>query len=92
MNINDNRPSNGLNYGYMGGVDGVLKGEDGATRSNPGDPLCRATPAGRNLGKVNAVYCDGHADASTPMELDDFDGDGNVDNGFWNGFASTNRR
>jgi prepilin-type processing-associated H-X9-DG protein len=88
----DGGPSTGLNYGYQGGVDGVLKGEDGATRSIPGDPMCRATPAGRNLGKVNAVYCDGHADASTPMELDDFDGDGNVDNGFWNGFASANRR
>ena len=88
----DGGPSNGLNYGYMGGVDGVLKGEDSATRSIPGDPLCRATPAARNVGKVNAVYCDGHADASTPMELDDFDGDGNVDNGFYNGFGSSNRR
>lgn len=88
----DGGPSGSRNYGYQGGADGVLKGEGGATRSAPGDPICRATPAARNLGKVNAVWFDGHAEASTPMSLDDFDGDGSVDNGFWNGLGRADRR
>lgn len=88
----DGGPSASRNYGYQGGADGVLRGEGGAARSVPGDPTCRATLAARNLGKVNAVWFDGHAEASTPLELDDFDGDGSVDNGFWNGLGRADRR
>jgi prepilin-type N-terminal cleavage/methylation domain-containing protein/prepilin-type processing-associated H-X9-DG protein len=88
----DGGPSGSGNYGYQGGADGVLKGEGGATRSTPGDPVCRATPAARNLGKVNAVWFDGHAEASTPGSLDDSDGDGSVDNGLWNGLGRADRR
>ena len=88
----DGGPTPARNYGYQGGADGVLKGEGGATRSMPGDPICRATPAARNLGRVNAVWFDGHAEASTPMSLDDSDGDGSVDNGFWNGLGRADRR
>ena len=88
----DGGPSGSRNYGYQGGADGVLKGEGGATQSTPGNAVCRATPAARNLGKVNAVWFDGHAEASTPMSLDDFDGDGSVDNGFWNGLGRADRR
>jgi prepilin-type N-terminal cleavage/methylation domain-containing protein/prepilin-type processing-associated H-X9-DG protein len=88
----DGGPSASRNYGYQGGADGVLRGEGGATRSVPGDPVCRATPAARNLGKVNAVWFDGHAESSTPMSLDDSDGDGSVDNGFWNGLGRADRR
>jgi prepilin-type N-terminal cleavage/methylation domain-containing protein/prepilin-type processing-associated H-X9-DG protein len=88
----DGGPSGSRNYGYQGGGDGVLKGEGGAARSTPGDPVCRATPAARNLGKVNAVWFDGHAETSTQAALDDSDGDGSVDNGFWNGLGRADRR
>jgi hypothetical protein len=70
----------------------VLKGEAGATRSSPGDPLCRATPSPRSRGKINAVFLDSHAEAMDPGALDDFDGDGNVDNGWWNGLGRVDVR
>ena len=85
-------PTSARNYGYQGGGDGVLKGEAGATRSSPGDPLCRATPSPRCRGKVNAVFLDSHAEAMDPGALDDFDGDGNVDNGWWNGLGRVDVR
>jgi prepilin-type N-terminal cleavage/methylation domain-containing protein/prepilin-type processing-associated H-X9-DG protein len=88
----DGGPTRSRNYGNQGGGDGVLLGEGGATRSTPGDPVCRATPAGRSLGRVNMVFCDGHTDALTPEQLDDSDGDGSVDNGLWNGQGRANVR
>ena len=59
------------NYGYTGGVDG--------------DPLHRATPAERNNGRVNVLFCDGHAEPLKLAEMDDSNGDGIPDNGLWNG-------
>jgi prepilin-type N-terminal cleavage/methylation domain-containing protein/prepilin-type processing-associated H-X9-DG protein len=63
-------PGNGQ-YAYAGG--------------NDGDPAFRSTPAERNLKKVNVLFCDGHAEPMTLKQMDDSDGDGNVDNGMWNG-------
>lgn len=80
-------PTGSANYGYQGGGDGVLKGEGGATTSIAGDPICRATPAPRNMGKVSVVFLDGHTESLLPSELDDSDGDGSLDNGFWNGLG-----
>jgi len=80
-------PGTGGNYGYQGGADGVLLGEGGATSSVPGDPICRATPSPRNLGKVGVLFLDGHADPFLQQELDDANGDGQVDNGLWNGLG-----
>jgi prepilin-type N-terminal cleavage/methylation domain-containing protein/prepilin-type processing-associated H-X9-DG protein len=80
------------NYGYQGGADGVLLGEGGATASVPGDPVCRATPSPRNLGKIGVLFLDGHADPFLPQELDDANGDGQVDNGLWNGRGRANVR
>jgi prepilin-type processing-associated H-X9-DG protein len=68
----------GGQYGYSGG--------------NDGDPSHRATPAQRNRGKVNAVFCDGHAEAMTLKQLDDFNRDGQPDNGWWNGKADATQR
>lgn len=85
-------PTAARNYGYQGGGDGVLKGEGGAQRSSPGDPLCRATPSPRSLGRVNVVFLDSHAEAMEPGSLDDFDGDGNADNGWWNGLGRADVR
>lgn len=61
------------NYGYTGGADGDL--------------AHRSTPAERNGGKVAILFCDGHGDAMTLKQLDDFNNDGQADNGWWNGKA-----
>jgi prepilin-type N-terminal cleavage/methylation domain-containing protein/prepilin-type processing-associated H-X9-DG protein len=66
------------NYSYAGG--------------NDGDPAYRSTPAERNKGKVNVLFCDGHAEPMTLKQMDDFNGDGKVDNGWWNGLADPNLR
>lgn len=60
-------------YAYTGGSDG--------------DPKHRSTPAERNRGRVNVLFCDGHAESMTLRQMDDFNGDGQVDNGYWNGRA-----
>jgi prepilin-type N-terminal cleavage/methylation domain-containing protein/prepilin-type processing-associated H-X9-DG protein len=70
-------PGNGQ-YAYSGG--------------NDGDPAHRSTPAERNRGKVNAVFCDGHAESLKLQQLDDFNGDGQLDNGWWNGKADATQR
>jgi prepilin-type processing-associated H-X9-DG protein/prepilin-type N-terminal cleavage/methylation domain-containing protein len=63
------------NYGYTGG--------------NDGDPAHRSTPAERNNGKVNVLFCDGHADAMKLAGMDDMNRDGQPDNGWWNGKANS---
>ncbi|MCC6446228.1 MAG: DUF1559 domain-containing protein [Armatimonadetes bacterium] len=45
----------------------------------------RSVPAARHNGLVNIVFADGHAKATSLSHLDDFDGDGFLDNGYWNG-------
>ena len=64
----------GGQYGYSGGSDG--------------DPAHRSTPAERNLKRVNVAFCDGHAEPMTLKEMDDFNGDGTPDNGYWNGLGN----
>jgi prepilin-type N-terminal cleavage/methylation domain-containing protein/prepilin-type processing-associated H-X9-DG protein len=59
---------------------------------NDGDPAHRSTPAARNRGKVNVTFCDGHGESMTLQQMDDFNGDGVVDNGWWNGVADPSRR
>jgi prepilin-type N-terminal cleavage/methylation domain-containing protein/prepilin-type processing-associated H-X9-DG protein len=66
------------NYGYTGGADG--------------EAAHRSTPAERNNGKVGVLYCDGHCDTKKLKELDDFNSDGQVDNGYWNGKADATSR
>ena len=48
---------------------------------------CRSVPAARHLELVNVLFADGHAKAQRLNRLDDFNGDGTLDNGFWNGVA-----
>jgi len=67
-------------------------GQYGYTGGNDGDPAHRATPAQRNRGKVNVVFCDGHAEPMTLRQMDDSDGDGVVDNGLWNGLGDATVR
>jgi prepilin-type N-terminal cleavage/methylation domain-containing protein/prepilin-type processing-associated H-X9-DG protein len=59
---------------------------------NDGDASRRATPAERNRGKVNVLFCDGHGEAMKLASMDDFNGDGVVDNGWWNGMGNPNVR
>jgi prepilin-type processing-associated H-X9-DG protein len=66
------------NYGYTGGADG--------------DALHRSTPAERNRGHVNVLFCDGHGEPLKLKDLDDSNGDGQVDNAYWNGKFDANRR
>ena len=67
------------NYSYTGG--------------NDGDPAHRSTPAERNQGsKVNVLFCDGHAEGMRLKQMDDYDNDGQVDNGYWNGKARADLR
>lgn len=44
----------------------------------------RAIPSERNNGHGEFVFADGHGEHKTRAALDDFDGDGTVDNGYWN--------
>ena len=67
-------------------------GQYGYTGGNDGDPAHRATPAERNRGRVNVLFCDGHGDSMKLAEMDDFNGDGQVDNGWWNGVGDPNQR
>ncbi len=53
---------------------------------------CRSTPDGRHIGFVAVVFADGHSKAMKLSSLDDFDGDGEPDNGWWNGYADSTRR
>mgnify|MGYP002779656434 CR=1 FL=1 len=45
----------------------------------------RSTPAPRHLEMISVAFADGHAKAMKPEKLDDFNGDGTPDNGFFNG-------
>jgi prepilin-type N-terminal cleavage/methylation domain-containing protein/prepilin-type processing-associated H-X9-DG protein len=65
------------NYGYEGGNDG----------EDPLSSIYRARPEERNGGKVGVAFCDGHAEAMKLEDLDDYNGDGTPDNGYWNGKA-----
>lgn len=48
---------------------------------------CRATPAEWRQDKVTVAWADGHATAEPRQKLDDYNGDGEPDNGFYNGQA-----
>ena len=52
-----------------------------------GSDAHRSTPSGRNGGKVNLTFVDGHSAAITPQELDGLkaDGSGTPNNALWNG-------
>ena len=55
--------------------------------------LNRAAPSPRNAGLTSGMaFVDGHAKAMLRTEVDDFDRDGNADNGYWNGRGNPNLR
>lgn len=53
---------------------------------------CRSAPAERHNGMVTVAFADGHAKAMRLSKLDDSNGDGVLDNGYWNGLADPNAR
>lgn len=53
---------------------------------------CRSTPGGRHNRFISVVFCDGHAKAMKLSVIDDMNGDGQLDNGWWNGAADSNVR
>lgn len=72
-------PGSGNSY-YEGGSDG--------------SDAHRSTPSGRNGGKVNLTFVDGHSESKTPEELDGLraDGSGMPHNALWNGLGDARFR
>ena len=91
LDLGSHGPRGAGAYGYAGGTDGTFD-PNNPSANTPGDPSFRATPAERNKGYVNVVFCDGHGEAMKLKDMDDFNGDGFVDNGYWNGKANPNVR
>lgn len=56
------------------------------------NPNARATPSERNAGKGAFVFADGHGRLMTRERIDDFDGNGASDNGWWNGHGDAHQR
>ena len=79
-------PAAANNYSYRGGFGGD------PVAGTPGDPSRRSTPAERNRGLVNVLFCDGHGEQMKLKDLDDSNGDGKVDNAYWNGKFDATRR
>lgn len=52
---------------------------------------CRSAPAEWNVGRVTIAWCDGHATNMPRKRLDDYDRNGALDNGFWNGQADASK-
>jgi prepilin-type N-terminal cleavage/methylation domain-containing protein/prepilin-type processing-associated H-X9-DG protein len=61
-------------------TDGFYRNSGGITAET-----ARAVPAARHLEMVSVAFVDGHAKAMKLSRLDDFNGDGTPDNGFYNG-------
>jgi prepilin-type processing-associated H-X9-DG protein len=58
----------------------------------PGQFGCRSTPAERHVGMINVTFTDGHSKAMRRSQLDDYNRDGQWDNGWWNGLADALQR
>ena len=56
------------------------------------DYVWRSFPAERNRGRANILFADGHGRATSMNEIDDMDGDGVKDNGYWNGLGDPTLR
>ncbi|MCH8978394.1 MAG: prepilin-type N-terminal cleavage/methylation domain-containing protein [Armatimonadetes bacterium] len=52
---------------------------------------CRSMPGRWYTDRTCLTFADGHSRCMDPGRLDDFDGDGVPDNGFWNGWADATR-
>jgi prepilin-type N-terminal cleavage/methylation domain-containing protein len=75
--------------GYYGDA---AAGECGTGQLGPGVWGCRSTPAERHHQMGTVTFADGHTKAMRLSRLDDYNGDGVRDNGFWNGRADPTQR
>lgn len=73
-------------------LDGTPRGSGRASASDAYYPTGsgstvaqRSTPASRHLETIGVAFADGHAKAMKLSQLDDFNGDGIPDNGYFNG-------
>lgn len=66
---------------------GKSSGYYGTSGENGG----RAMPGQRGNDSGEFVFADGHGESMDPELLDDFDGDGTSDNGYWNGFGDSSK-
>ncbi|MEL7089830.1 MAG: hypothetical protein AAGL98_15530, partial [Planctomycetota bacterium] len=95
-------PLGSINLGSKGNGKGVGAGfayYNGGSDENTGAYdtdhvyLQRSAPAERNSGDTAGfTFADGHAAATSRAEIDDFNGDGVADNGYWNGRGDALRR
>lgn len=83
---------NSLTPGSGTGNSYYRPGDDELGTPGEVDYRVRSTPAERNAGRIAIVFCDGHAATMTLKELDDYNGDGVLDNGWWNGRADASKK
>ena len=95
-------PLGSIELGSRGNGKGVGAGNayyEGGSDENTGaydaayEYLVRSAPAERNSGETAGfTFADGHGAATSRAEIDDYDGNGIADNGYWNGLGNPNRR
>ena len=87
-------------------IDPPLPSARGSRPATPGDGFygapgtseclgkwgCRAVPAERHSEMVTIAFSDGHSKAMKRNQMDDYNRDGQPDNGWWNGFGDPNLR
>jgi prepilin-type N-terminal cleavage/methylation domain-containing protein/prepilin-type processing-associated H-X9-DG protein len=88
------RGSRGGGEAYYASSSGDTSQEHGNIGSSvvddPDQWLIRSVPAHRNIGNTaNMLFADGHAAAMTLRDIDDSDGNGNMDHGHWNGLGDS---
>lgn len=66
--------------------------ECGSGNPGPGAWGCRSTPGERHAGWVAVLFADTHAKPMKLSRIDDFEGNGQRDNGFWNGYGDPARQ
>jgi len=69
-------------------VDPPLPSSRGSGKSSGYYEWSRSMPAERHNEQVTVAFCDGHARAMKLSRMDDYNGDGQPDDGFWNGYAN----
>ncbi|MDI9637393.1 prepilin-type N-terminal cleavage/methylation domain-containing protein [Kamptonema cortianum] len=77
----------GKSSGFYGGGS-----ECGSGAPGPGSWGCRSIPAEWATNRVSIAFCDGHAKSMRRQQMDDKNGDGILDNGWWNGRADATIR
>ena len=75
-----------------GSGNAYYEGGDDEPAGTPETYRYRSFPDERNNGSANFTFADGHGEAMRLSDVDDFDGNGVKDNGYWNGLGDPSRR